>query len=28
VPISLVVFAVIPLVFVVPNLLRGDEAEV
>jgi uncharacterized membrane protein len=26
VPISLVVFAVIPLVFVVPNLLRGDEA--
>jgi uncharacterized membrane protein len=28
VPISLVVFAVIPLVFVVPNLLRGDDAEV
>lgn len=24
VPVSLVVFAVVPLVFVVPNLLRGD----
>jgi uncharacterized membrane protein len=28
VPISLVVFAVIPLVFVVPSLLRADEADV
>jgi hypothetical protein len=27
VPIALVVFVVIPLVFVVPNLLRGNEAD-